>query len=187
MSKSILPVLGLIVISLTACLESKAPERVIVEVPAKPREFKHYLREAAKAYGVPETIAAAMVVQESGWRMEAIRFEPGQIERAKRVSKASGEQLRMYASSHCALQVMGWHTPPLGLKWNDLYDPQTCAEVGMKIMSDCLRRSKDKSPLERVFNGLTCYNGSESYARSVLNKIGAGLLNSHLSKELGGA
>jgi len=159
-------------------------EQVIVEVPEAQREFKEYLSESARAYGVPETVAAAMVWQESGGKMNSIRFEPGQVERAKKLTKASGEQLRMYASSHCALQIMAWHTPQYGLAWSDLYNPQTCAELGMKIMGDCMNRHKNKPALEKVKGALTCYNGSEEYARAILNRLGQKLLETHLATEM---
>ena len=105
----------------------------IVEIPAREKAFNEYLEESAKAYGVPISVARAMVQQESGGKMASIRYEPGQVERAKKITKASGDQLRMYASSHCSLQIMAWHAPTYGLTWADLYHPQNCAEVGMHI------------------------------------------------------
>ena len=159
-------------------------EQIIVEVPEAQRNFKEYLRESARAYGVPETVAFAMIQQESGGQRNAIRFEPGQMERAKKLSKATGEQLRMYSSSHCEAQVMGWHTPELGLTWSDLYNPQTCAEVSMKIMGNCMNRHKNKLALDKVKGALTCYNGSEEYARAILNRLGQKLLETHLATEM---
>lgn len=164
----------------------KHPERIVIEVPEPQRNFKEHLKDAARAYGVPESIAAAMVWQESRGRMDSIRYEPGQVERAKKLSRASGESLRMYASSHCSLQIMGWHTPALGLTWSDLYDPKTCAEVGMKIMGDCLNRHRDKDPMTRTMKGLTCYNGSEEYAKAILNRLGQKLLESHIKEAIRG-
>lgn len=159
-------------------------ETRVIEVPEKQREFREYLRESANAYGVPETVAFAMAHQESGGRMNAIRYEPGQVERARKLTKASGEQLRMYASSHCSMQVMGWHAPALGLSWSDLYNPRTCAEIGMKIMSQCMHRHEGKNALDQTHQALKCYNGGDEYARAVLNRLGQELLENHLRVEL---
>lgn len=156
----------------------------LVTVPEPKREFDEYLSESARAYGVPETIAAAMAFQESRGRMDAIRYEPGQVERAKKLTGASGEQLRMYASSHCGLQVMGWHTPQYGLKWSDLYDPRTCADLGMKIMADCLKRHAKLPAVDRTFNALVCYNGGKPYANEIMGRLAEKLLKAELEKDL---
>jgi soluble lytic murein transglycosylase-like protein len=153
----------------------------IIEVPAQELPFNVHLEGAARAYGVHLFIAQAMVHQESGGKMAAIRHEPGQMERAKKLTKASGEQLRMFASSHCALQILGWHAPTYGLTWADLYNPQTCAEVGMHILSKCLERHKGKPPVAQLKEGLTCYNGSETYARIIMARVGEQLLGQYLS------
>jgi soluble lytic murein transglycosylase-like protein len=168
-----------------------APGRVrevtkLVEVPAKERSFGDYLTVAARAYGVPESVAFAMAHQESGGKMDAIRHEPGQMERARKLTKASGEQLRMYASSHCALQVMGWHAPGLGLSWADLYKPETCAEVGMKILAQCIQQHRGKDAIGQMHSALKCYNGGDEYARTVLNRLGHDLLRAHLKEKLRG-
>lgn len=156
------------------------------EVQAQEKSFAEYLKDSAKAYGVPVTVAFAMAHQESGGKMAAIRYEPGQVERAKKLSGASGENLRMYASSHCALQVMGWHAPGLGMTWADLYNPRTCAETGMKIMADCMHRHKGRDPLEQTHQALKCFNGGDEYARTILNRLGQKLLKSHLETEMKG-
>jgi hypothetical protein len=167
-------------------LKPRPIEQVVIEVPEAQRNFNEYLRESARAYGIPESIAVAMMQQESGGKKNAIRFEPGQMERARAISKASGDQLRMYSSSHCQMQIMGWHAPKYGLAWSDLYDSKTCAELGMKIMGDCVSRHKGKKPLDKVKGALTCYNGSEEYAKAILNRIGQKLLEVHLESELKG-
>jgi hypothetical protein len=154
----------------------------IVEVREKERSFSEYLEESAKAYGVPLTVAHAMVHQESGGKMASIRHEPGQMERAKKVTRFSGENLRQASSSHCALQIMGYNAHTLGLSWADLYNPQTCAEVGMAIMGKCIERHKAKSPLAKMTGALTCYNGSEAYAHAILNRLGRALLEEHLAR-----
>lgn len=183
---------SLLIILLSACIFGFAtrqilPEKVLIEVPVpeKEREFSDYLRESARAYGVPETIAFAMIWQESKGRMDSIRYEPGQVERARKLTKATGENLRMYASSHCSAQVMGWHTPGMGLTWSDLYNPRTCAEVAMKIMGDCMHRHKEKDALTRTQSALKCYNGGDEYARIILNRLGQKLLTQHLQTEMG--
>lgn len=160
-------------------------KEVFVEVPEKPKSFDAYLRSSARAYGVPYSLAQAMVRQESGGKMNAIRYEPGQVERAKKITGATGEQLRMYASSHCSLQIMAWHTPKYSLTWSDLYNPEVCAEMGMKIMADCLNRHKGaKSAAHRAFKALACYNGSEEYAQKIMNKLGEDLLDQYFTRAM---
>jgi len=167
-----------------AFYQSQPPREIIIEVPEKQREFREYLKDAARAYGVPNTLAAAMVWQESKGRMDSIRFEPGQMERARKVTKAAGEQLRMYSSSHCSLQIMGYNAATMGISWAELYSPQMCAEVGMKIMGSCLNRHKEKEPVDRAYQALKCYNGGDEYARDILNRLGKTLLAQHLSQEM---
>lgn len=157
----------------------KAPEPTIIErrisVPVESPEPKlaELLSTVPPAYGVPVLVAEAIAARESNGRMGAARFEPSQMKRARKVAPkgALEGEIQQYATSHCAMQVMGYHMPELGMEWHDLYDARVCVEVSMKILSKCMTRSKAKSSLGRLFDGLACYNGSEQYAREVIATI----------------
>lgn len=153
---------------------------VPVHVPAK--SLKEIIEEIPPKYGIPPLLAAAIVHQESGGNTDAVRFEPGQVARAKRVApRASEHEIRMLASSLGAFQVMAWHAPTFGLRWSELLDPETNAEVAMAILRSCLdRHTNKKTKYEQVRGGLACYNGSERYADAVLARLGRILVEANL-------
>jgi hypothetical protein len=158
---------------------TKVEVEKIVEIVKQEEKLEDLLKEVPEAYGVPEMIARAIVRQESGGKMNSIRFEPGQMARAGKFTK-NVEQQRMLASSHCALQVMGWHAPGLGIDWTDLYKPRTCMEAGMKILADCMKRSKNDSKYQTYYRALACYNGSEKYANEVMTAVATELIERSL-------
>lgn len=135
-------------------------------------KFGAYLISAANAYGVPIDLALAISHQESRGDMAAVRGEPQTKHYAVKALKArgwlddGGEPLfgdwEPWTSSHCALQIMGWNAPRYGLTWQDLKNPETCAEIGMNILANC------KAKKGSWFGALECYNGSKKYAREVL-------------------
>lgn len=176
---------GTVVCSVLTCVYFyvQGPEKVevekIVEILKEEESLEDLLQEVPQVYGVPEMIARAIVRQESGGKMNAIRFEPGQMARAGKFTK-NVEQQRMLASSHCALQVMGWHAPGLGIDWTDLYKPRTCMEAGMKILADCMKRSKNESKYQTYYRALACYNGSEKYASEVMTAVATELIERSL-------
>lgn len=151
----------------------------VIEVHKPAPSIKELLEQIPPAYGVSPVLAAAMVSQESGGKMDAIRYEPGQMSRAAKFSK-NPEQQRMLSSSHCALQIMGYNAARLGISWSDLYDPETCFEAGMTIVKECLDRHKTKSKYEQLRGALTCYNGSERYADAILGRISRALIEQNL-------
>jgi hypothetical protein len=154
---------------------------VPVEVPAPKKTLETLLVEIPPKYGVSPLIAQAIAHQESGVRMDAIRFEPGQVNRAIKATKRTDEvSIRQYASSHCAMQVMGYHTPRYGKTWADLYDAEICLEMSMAIYRDCATRSKATSKLRQIREALTCYNGSEKYADVVISRLGRMLIEENL-------
>lgn len=157
--------------------EIEVPKLIQVHKPTP--GLKELIETVPPVYGVSPVLAAAMTDQESGGRMDAIRFEPSQMTRAAKYSK-NPEQQRMLSSSHCALQVMGYNAARLGISWADLYDPETCFEAGMKVLKECLDRHKDKKKYDQIYNALTCYNGSERYAQLILGKIGRALIEESL-------
>ena len=130
-------------------------------------------------YDVPVMVAFAVANQESGGRMDAIRFEPGQMSRAAKFTR-DPEKQKMLSSSHCALQVMGYNAARLGISWSDLYVPETCVKTAMVILKECLDRHKGKPKYEQLYGALTCYNGSEKYAQAILSRIGRALIEESL-------
>lgn len=148
--------------------------QVPVEVEAPTPNLRELIETVPPQYGISPLVAAAIVERESNGRRDAIRFEPSQVERARKAAPkgASADDVRQYASSHCAFQVMGYHMPALGMSWSDLYDPRTCADVAMKILGNCMERHKGKSKVGQIHGALACYNGSTQYADAVVNRIG---------------
>lgn len=151
-----------------------------VHVRAPEPTLSDLLETVPNEFGVNRILVEAILVKESyGGRKDAIRFEPGQMERAAKITKDK-EQQRMYASSHCPMQVMGWHAPDYGLSWSDLYDLENCFDVGMAILRKCLDKQKTGSKFEKTRAALACYNGSYSYADSVLAMVGKRLIEENL-------
>lgn len=154
--------------------------RVEVEKKAKPLEV--LITEIPPKYAIDPLVIAAIVRQESGGRLDAVRFEPGQMDRARRVTgKKSEQQLRPYASSHGPLQIMGWWAPEFGLSsWTEFYDAETSVEVGSAILRRCLDKSKATTKYGKYRDGLKCWNGSEQYADTVLSSLGKLLIEERL-------
>lgn len=127
----------------------------------------HMRDQIARAYGIDPIEFKAMEVVESAGRNSATRFEPGQMNRARRLApRASMAELRYLATSHCSMQVMGWHEIERGLKRGALKDQRTCYEVAAHVRAKC----EEKRP----GRGTACYNGSEKYAvlvRSEMKKL----------------
>lgn len=153
---------------------------VHVETP-KPT-FKELMKTVPAAYGIPEILVDTIVEAESGGRMDAIRFEAHHWDRAVKIAPKNSpkDTIRLYASSVCSLQIMGWHAPRYGLTPADLFEPENCVEVGMAILRDCLSRHKDKSKYAQYRSALTCWNGSEDYADRALSQLGRKLIEREL-------
>lgn len=156
----------------------EAIERIVPVAKPEP-SLTDLIERVPPAYGVSSTLVKAVIQQESGGKKDAYRFEPSQMARAAKFSK-NVEQQRMLASSHCAMQVMGYNAARLGLSWSELYDLETCVEVGVKILKECLDRHEGKPKYQKYYHALWCYNGGEKYAAEVLNGIGRALIEEHL-------
>lgn len=155
---------------------------VPVEVEPEKKSIKELLQEVPPKYGVSPLLAQAIMERESNGRMDAIRFEAHHMERARKAApKGSPEDtVRLYASSVCSFQVMGWWAPKFNLSPIDLFQPETCIEVSMSILADCMGRHKNKSKVEQIHGALACYNGSTKYADAVLARLGEKLVEQHL-------
>lgn len=132
--------------------------------------------EICPKYGVPAIFVDTLLRKESGGRSDAIRFERSQLERARKITKDPSEQM-MYASSIGAFQVMGWWAPEFGLKWHELVDVRTNAEVACHIIARCLDTSpKSTNRADRFWRAAKCYNGdgprAEAYANDFLRIMG---------------
>lgn len=149
-------------------------ERFEVQVEKPKPSLKELIETIPPKYGIPSLVAAIVVAKESSGRLNSIKFEPGQMDKARKEAPrgTSQEDLRQYSSSHCYLQVMGWHTPKLGLTWADLYDPVTCFEVGMKTLKDCKDKQHAKSKAAQWHGAFQCYQGGEAYADELTAKLG---------------
>lgn len=146
----------------------------LIEVPVRPdeRPINDIVREKAKQYGLSEWLLMAVARHESGLALDAIRFEPGQMERARNAAKTLGisrpDEVRMLSSSIGLMQIMAWHAPALGLKsWRDLLDPEVNIDAGARILRACMDKKKS------VKGALGCYNGDpDKYPRLVLAELG---------------
>jgi hypothetical protein len=154
------------------------PERFKVEDPT-PLSFKDLLIELAPKYGIPPELAVSIAKAESNFKRDAIRFEPGQLKRVTKYTKNEHQQ-KMLASSHCAMQVMGYHAIEKQLSWADLYQDEICAEVGLAILKNCMDRHKSQSKAKQIKKALECYNGSSRYAESVFENLTESLIEGRL-------
>jgi len=153
-------------------------KRVEVQVSRTRPSLESLITTIPGLYGVPVEVVRVILDKESGGRMDAVRYEPGQVERARRVSKSSNpDQIRAYASSWCAMQIMGWWAPIHGLTWKDLLDDEVCIELGVKIFRECLDRHKALSKVDRLFKAYECYNGSQAYAHDAMDRLGKLLIS----------
>lgn len=161
--------------------EWSRPKIKLVEVEKKTKPLPELIAEIPPKYNINPLVIAAIVRQESGGKVDAIRFEPGQVQRARKVvGNKSEDQIHQYASSHGVTQIMGWWAPEFNLSWKDLYDPETNIEVASAILRKCLDKSTAKTNYARHRDALKCWNGSEKYADTVLASMGRLLLEDAL-------
>lgn len=152
----------------------------VVHVQKPQHDLPTLVKAIAPRYNIKPELLLAIAERESGGKRDAIRFEPGQMTRAAKISR-NPEQQRMYASSHGVFQVMGWWTPQLGLSsWTDLYDLETNVESASRILSKCMDDHKRKPRYEQIHGALACYNGSTKYADAVLGRLGRLLIERSL-------
>lgn len=188
-----LKIIGLLAVLLAVC-GFAAQDDIRFEIAKRREDYPTLVRIAAKRHNVPLDFALAILSVESKERRESIRFEKGQLGLGrkladeKKIPKFEREnQARMFASSHCRLQVMGYHAPKYDLTWLDLYNPEDCVNVAMSEARICLDKSeKEYKEHWKIFQGASrCYNGgnianknSEEYAA----KIQTHMINQLLSR-----
>lgn len=154
-------------------------ERIVYREPLKP-SIDDLMQTIPAKYNIPPILARAIMEQESGGKRDAIRYEPGQRDRAKKAGAKTEGDIMALASSHGLLQIMGWHAPRYNISWSDLYDPETNVEVGMAILRDCLDRKRASKKYDWYFQALACYNGSEVYAKHVMEGVSRRLVEDAL-------
>lgn len=137
--------------------------------PPKPTLLS-LIKSIPRKYDLDPLLVAAVIGKESNGRVAAIKFEPAQMHRARKISSSVEEQ-RILASSIGPMQVMGWHSKDLGITWNELFDLETNIHAGCKVLSDCMRKHEKKQKHEQIWMALKCYNGSDDYARSVYGRL----------------
>ena len=155
-------------------LLSYLPKRVeLVEVTPAQKSLRDLVTEIPAKYGLSPVLVAAIIDQESGG-YNTQRYEPGQMDRAKKAAPrgAPDHVVKLYSSSHCYMQVMGWHAPTYNLDPMELYQPSNCIEVGSAILKGCLDRQRAGQKYDRIKGALACYNGSTQYADAVMSRLG---------------
>lgn len=166
-----------------AYVTGNLPEKVrleeiekVIHVPEPELSVDQLIEEVSPAYGVPPIVLRAVIARESAGKKDAIRYEPGQLARAAKIS-SNPEQQRMLASSHGYAQIMGWWAPHFNITWADLYDPRTNLEVACSILRKGLDRRKGMGKAAALRGALEEYNGSKVYADAVMRQIGESLID----------
>lgn len=142
----------------------------------------------AQELRVPRIVGLILFQKESGDGENVYRFEPKVYERIKARSRESDSEIRMLASSHGPLQVMGFNAEPrCGIHWSKLYGPQGIW-CGLKIMRENLNAHKNTRDIgERAWLAFRDYNGSgpdaERYADHAMSIAGR-LMLQQWEKEL---
>lgn len=103
----------------------------------------------ARKWSIRPELIEALVEVESGFKVDAIRFEPA-------LMRGSDDQARMRASSHGLTQVLGlWAGSslcPMVKTWADLYDTEKNIACGSAILANGLKQGS-------VYKALIAYNG----------------------------
>lgn len=159
-------------------VEPPVVERV-VEKPHEKKDLMDLVQTIPPRYNVNPLVVATIIMKESGGKRDAVRYEPGQLARARKLTKNESEAMQL-ASSHGPMQVMGWWSREFNISWADLYDESTNIEVGSAILKKCLDRHHGKDKIKQLHSALTCYNGSEAYANAVMQSLGETLIRETL-------
>jgi len=138
------------------------------------RGLEDFIASAARAYGQDPALIHAVIEQESNYDPEAVRFEGHLYEKLRDKVRNDSKRMQL-ASSHGLMQVLGVEAQRRGVSYGALYDPETNIEVGTSMLTACVEKSSAKSKLERLKQGLSCYNTGRHdsdrgrlYAESVL-------------------
>lgn len=151
-------------------VEVKVP--VVIDQESIPTIIKN----AAKKYGLPKVLLAAMIEQESGgkFRTDRVRFEPHLQKRVKRESWMNDIEYQLRASSIGLMQVVVFihqNNPECSSNIQELFQPDVNINCGASILHDCLLRHQSLPPVDRFRKALVCYNGGEDYPQEVFARI----------------
>ncbi len=136
------------------------PKTVTTVVDPNDASMDDLIEAAARRRGISPALARAIAQVESAGGRYVYRFEPALYEAMKGL-RVSDSERRALASSHGVMHVLGRNAQRCGLQWSQLYIPRLGIDCGIKILSDCLSRTKT------VDRALICYNGSPEYPDKV--------------------
>lgn len=157
--------------------ENRIVEELLNRLGRDSQSLKPLVELKARAAGLPPELVYALVEVESGWKVDAIRFEP-------KLMKGSTEEARMMASSHGLLQILGsWAKSgscPGVNSWADLYDPAKNVSCGVKILAEAKAATGSTRKALVAYNGgIRCASQScpaaEAHAVKVLSKFAESL------------
>lgn len=150
-------------LGIRARVETRIEEKErIVEVEREELGFAEEFEKQLGDFEVPELIARLVRSKECNRDRDCIRYEPTHMGIAAKLTKNESSQ-RMYASSLCPMQVMGWWAPRFGLTWEDLLRPKHCVQVSLSIQERCWKEAKGEGR-EKIRNFGLCYNGPKGFA-----------------------
>lgn len=138
-------------------------------------ELRKMVTDEATAQGVSSILALAVAQHESGWQVDATKYEPAYLNHQTCRGIGHPDRRRLCASSHGIFQVMfSIHKNACGLDtFSQLYDPQIGIRCGVKVLSDCVHRWENAPKWQRINKALVCFNGSEDYPPKVLVELGS--------------
>jgi soluble lytic murein transglycosylase-like protein len=139
--------------------------------------YKPLAKKAADELKVPQALVESWIIQESGGRPYAYRFEPAFWERYLKGKPEWADLDRdRVSASYGLLQIMFPTARQYGFKGQpeELFVPETNVEIACKIFKNLLEWSEGDIP-----KALAAYNGGkgnwtgirpQAYAREVLNR-----------------
>lgn len=140
------------------------------------------IKNLSREYKVSPILTLAIGHQESGraLRNDRLRFEPKIYSRFSK--NYPEETARMMSSSIGIMQVIpAFHMKTCALSsYADLFDRETNIRCGLRVLTDCLSRSKAATKVLKFKEALACYNGSDTYADEVLARLGELVLENNL-------
>jgi soluble lytic murein transglycosylase-like protein len=127
-------------------------------------------KQIAAAYNLDPALVCALIEEESGWRMDATRFEPAFKKRYVDPLGLSEPEATYRATSWGGCQVMGEVAREFGFVFDipTLCDPATGIEWGCKILQHKIGQANGN-----VEAGLLRYNGggNPDYADQVIARM----------------
>lgn len=174
------PLFGILkdkIINLKSEIVKRITKIEVVEKYVRPPELstEELIDQISFEMKINPLITHGIARQESGknYKDDALRFEPHLESRFAKLGR-SKEETRMLATSIGVMQVIpGFHLKTCGLdSYADLFDRATNIRCGLTVLKDCLAKYQSKKKLEQYKLALGCYNGSETYAGSIIRNIG---------------